>query len=49
MVEYARRPDLDRTTRVSYAQVSGLQTFQEIQIEGHILRFSPLPVFSDDV
>ena len=49
MVEYARRPDPDRTTRISYALVSGLEIFQEIQIEGHILRFSPLPVFSDDV
>jgi hypothetical protein len=49
MVEYGRRPDADRTTRVSYTRVSGLEIFQEVQIEEHILRFSPLPVFPDEV
>lgn len=48
LVEYAC-PDPDRTNRVSYACVSELETFQEIRIEGPILRFSPMPVFFDDV
>ncbi|MBZ5723232.1 MAG: hypothetical protein LAO03_23080, partial [Acidobacteriia bacterium] len=49
MVAHARRPDADRATRVSYSTVSGLQTFQEIQIDEHILRFSPVPIFPDEV
>lgn len=49
MAEHAPRPEADRTTRISYSTVSGLQTFQEILVGEHILRFSPVPIFSDEV
>lgn len=49
MVEYAIRPEADRAPRVSYSTVGGLQTFQEIQIDEHILVFGPVPIFPDEV
>ncbi|MBI1739690.1 MAG: hypothetical protein HYR57_02255 [Candidatus Koribacter versatilis] len=49
MVVHGLRPEGDRATRVSYGIVSGLQTFQEIQIDEHILRFNPVPISPDEI
>jgi hypothetical protein len=49
LVEHMRRTEADRSTRVLYGTVSGLQTFHEIYIEEHILRFSPVPVFTEEI
>jgi hypothetical protein len=49
MVEYEQRRNTDRGTRVLYGTLSGLPTFQEIQIDQHILRFSPVPIFQEEI
>jgi hypothetical protein len=49
MAQYARRTDADRSPRVSYGMVSGLQTLQEIRIDELILIFSPVPVVPEEV
>ncbi len=48
LVEY-ERGESDRGARVTYATLSGIQTFREIRIEQHILRFSPVPIFVQEL
>jgi hypothetical protein len=49
LVEHTRRTEVDRSPRVLYGAVSGLRTFEEIYVEEHILRFSPVPVFTEEI
>lgn len=49
VVEYQQRTNTDRSTRIRYGTLTGLPTFQEIQIEEHILRFSPVPIFPEEI
>jgi hypothetical protein len=49
LVEHRLRTEADRSTRISYGTVSGLRTFEEIYFDEHILRFSPVPVFPEEV
>ena len=41
--------DTDRNPHVSYDLVSGLQILEQIQIDEHVLRFSPVPVLPEEV
>ena len=49
IVQYAPRSNADRSSRATYDNVLGLETFQEIQIDEHTLTFSAVPVFPDEV
>lgn len=49
LVEYEHRDGSDRGAHVTYGTLSGVQVFREIQIEQHILRFSPVPIFVQEL
>ncbi len=49
LVEHRLRAEVDRGARILYGTLSGVRTFQEIYVEEHILRFSPVPAFTEEV
>ena len=49
IAKYEQRANADRRTRILYGTLSGLPIFQEIQIDEHILRFTPLPIFPHEI
>ena len=49
IAKYEQRTNADRRTQILYGTLSGLPVFQEIQIDEHILRFSPVPVFPEEI
>ncbi len=49
LVEHKDRNDTSAGARVSYGELTGMPTFQQIEVGEHILLFNQVPVSSQEV